>query len=98
LASLTVGTLLGVGTETKQRIDDAIAARAMELVEAKLTEFLAAFDIRAMVVKRIEALDVADVEKLLVMVISRHLKWINVFGALLGGVIGLGQVLLSLLI
>jgi hypothetical protein len=96
-ASLTVGALLGVGTESKQRIDDAIAARAMELVEAKLTEFLAAFDIRAMVVKRIDALDVADVEKLLVMVIARHLKWINVFGALLGGVIGLGQVLLSLL-
>ena len=48
-----------------------------------------------MVVDKINQLDVAQVESLLMMVIARHLKWINVFGALLGALIGLSQSLVS---
>ena len=51
-----------------------------------------------MVVDRINRLDVARVEQLLMIVIQRHLKWINVFGAMLGALIGLSQSVLSQLL
>jgi hypothetical protein len=95
-AGLTIGELLGMGPDTKRRLDEALASRALELVEVQLGGMLAGFDVRSMVVRRIEGLDVADVEKLLLIVIARHLKWINVFGALLGALIGTGQVILGL--
>jgi uncharacterized membrane protein YheB (UPF0754 family) len=47
-------------------------------------------------VNKINALDVADVEKLILMVIAKQLKWINVFGAILGAIIGAIQILLKL--
>jgi uncharacterized membrane protein YheB (UPF0754 family) len=40
---------------------------------------------------------VKDVERLLLQVIASHLKWINVFGAILGFLIGLVQDILRLL-
>jgi uncharacterized membrane protein YheB (UPF0754 family) len=36
-----------------------------------------------------------NVEGLLLMVIERHLKWINIFGALLGSLIGFMQVIIN---
>ena len=50
-----------------------------------------------MVVEKINGLDVAQVEALLLMVIRRHLKWINIFGGILGAVIGFSQLILRLL-
>ena len=94
---VTLGELLGLVRETKDRLDRRLCAKAIELMASRLPEVLAGIDLNAMVVRRIDALDVADVEKLLMSVIARHLKWINVFGALLGGLIGLSQALLSLL-
>lgn len=94
---VTLGGLLGISAEAKDRLDRRLGAKAIDLMAARLPEVLAGFDLRGMVVRRIDSLDVADVEKLLMMVIARHLKWINVFGALLGGLIGLSQVLLRLL-
>lgn len=86
-----MGELLGISDEQKARLDDFLAERAGHLLEARLPEFVQGFDIRRMVVDRINKLDVAQVESLLMIVIAKHLKWINVFGALLGALIGLTQ-------
>ncbi len=91
----TVGEILGIPVATKARLDTLLADKALELLRSRLGDLLAGLDIRAMVVQRIDSLDVADVEKLLTMVIARHLKWINVFGAILGAVIGLAQAVLN---
>ena len=45
-----------------------------------------------MVVEKINGLEVEAVEGLLLRVIHRHLKWINVFGAILGFIIGMVQI------
>ena len=47
--------------------------------------------------RRSTRLDVKDVERLIRQVIATHLKWINVFGAILGFLIGLVQDLFRLL-
>ena len=45
-------------------------------------------------IDRIDRLEVRDVERMLMIVIARHLKWINLFGGLIGFLIGLSQLVL----
>ncbi len=92
-----IGELIGIDAAGKASVDEFLNERARDLLQARLPEFVQGFDIRRMVVDRINKLDVAQVESLLMIVIAKHLKWINVFGALLGAVIGLIQSVVSLL-
>ncbi len=89
---VTLRDLISLDTPTKERIDGKIAAGLIRMTASHLPSIVAALDIYGLVVNRINALDVADVETLLLMVISKHLKWINLFGALLGALIGGTQV------
>jgi len=54
---------------------------------------LEVMDIEKLVILRIDSLAIAEVESLLLEVIKKQLKWINIFGALLGAVLGGFQVL-----
>ena len=78
-----------------------ITRRLARLVQRGLLHvagtFVAHLDVHTVVVERINALDVERVEELLLGIIRRHLAWINVFGALLGALIGATQVLGRLL-
>lgn len=96
-AAVPLGRLLGIDGERKARLDSFLTDRLVGLVDAKLPEILRGIDVEDLVVRKIDALDVADVERLLMQVLARHLKWINVFGAVLGALIGAVQVLLGLL-
>ncbi|MFW5777140.1 MAG: DUF445 family protein, partial [Spirochaetota bacterium] len=88
--------LLPVSPEQKARIDRFLTARLQTLVSRRVPEVIAGLDVYTMVVEKIEALDMESVEQLLLMVIARHLKWINLFGALLGSLIGGVQVVIGL--
>lgn len=66
-------------------------------IKRRVPELLRGIDVHSMVVAKIDSLDVRDVEDLLLMVIARHLKWINLFGAVLGALIGGLQIALNLL-
>ena len=83
--------------EHKKESDRRLAELVTETIESFLPRALETFNLRQMVVQRINSLDVQDVERLLMQVIARHLKWINVFGAVLGGFIGAMQLFLRLL-
>ena len=96
-ASMPVGDLLRIDEERKQKLDAFLLARTVELIDAKLPEILRGVDVEQLVVEKIDGLDVKDVERLLLQVIATHLKWIDVFGAILGFVIGLFQDILRLL-
>lgn len=95
--SRPLGAVLGIDAERKAGLDAFLLARLLELVDAKLPEILRGLDVEQLVVEKIDALDVRDVERLILQVIATHLKWINVFGAILGFAIGLLQDLLRLL-
>lgn len=91
-------TYLPLDESQKRRIDGLLADRLQGQIARRVPELLAGLDVHGMVVRKIDALDVESVEQLLLMVIARHLKWINLFGALLGALIGGIQVVLSRLI
>ena len=96
-AEAPLGGLLGVDERKKAGLDAFLTDRLVALVDAKLPEILRGVDVEDLVVRKIDALDVSDVERLLMQVLAPHLKWINVFGAILGALIGLVQVALGLL-
>lgn len=91
-----LGHLLPVSDEQKARIDRFLTVRLQALVSRRVPEVISGLDVYTMVVDKIEALDMESVEQLLLMVIARHLKWINLFGALLGSLIGGAQVVIGL--
>ncbi|MCX7030133.1 MAG: DUF445 family protein [Spirochaetes bacterium] len=95
-AEVPLGRLLGVDERLKAGLDSFLTGRLVALIDAKLPEILRGVDVEDLVVRKIDALDVRDVERLLMQVLASHLKWINVFGAILGAVIGFAQVLIGL--
>ena len=93
-AEVTFAELLAVDDSAKAALDDAVAARAERLLVEKVPAMVAALDVERLVIDRIDRLEVRDVERILLTVIARHLKWINLFGALIGSLIGLSQLAL----
>ncbi|MBN1696603.1 MAG: DUF445 family protein [Spirochaetales bacterium] len=85
--------ILDLDAETKAALDRFIFDNLIGLLDEKLPDLLSSLDIKTIVVNKIDALDVSEVEKLILMVIAKQLKWINVFGAILGALIGMIQII-----
>ena len=96
-AATPLGEVLRIDAGRKERLDAFLLSKLVQLVDAKLPEILRGIDVEQLVVQKIEGLDVRDVERLLLQVIASHLKWIDVFGAILGFLIGLFQDIFRLL-
>ena len=92
----TLGLLLPVLRKRRASIARALTPRVLKPAERIVPTLVRHLDLHALVAGRIDSLEVADVEELLMSVLRRHLKWINVFGALIGALIGGAQVVLSL--
>jgi len=92
----TLGTLLPVLRRRPGLLSREITDRGVPLLAAAAPRFVAHLDVRRVVVDRINALDVEQVEGILLGIIKRHLRWINGFGALLGALIGATQLLMRI--
>lgn len=91
--TMSVRELTGVTEEAKLRLDRSLSAMAEKALAERINDIVDSLDFHSMVVSKINGLAVEDVEGLLMRVIHRHLKWINVFGAILGFLIGMMQIL-----
>jgi uncharacterized membrane protein YheB (UPF0754 family) len=60
----------------------------------RLEPVLETLNIRKLVMDRINDLNIEEVERILLIIIEKHLAWINIFGAILGAFIGGLQLLL----
>jgi hypothetical protein len=72
-------------------LEDLITERLFAVADSQLEKILGAVDIRAMVRDRINRLDMIRVERIILDVMANQLKWIDIFGAILGFFIGLFQ-------
>jgi uncharacterized membrane protein YheB (UPF0754 family) len=97
-ADMTVGEFFLIDEEKKRRVDDAILEKLFSLVDSQAEPVLKTIDIRAMVTARIDSLDMLRVERIVLDVVADQLKWINIFGAILGAAIGGAEVLVSVLV
>lgn len=93
---LPVSTLFPASRALKEGIDRHATGLLVSFAHEKLPQALAGVDIEGLVVKRIDSLEMDRVERIVLDVLSGQLKWINVFGAILGALIGGFQVAISL--
>jgi uncharacterized membrane protein YheB (UPF0754 family) len=93
----TVRRLLHVDSSLDAKAGAFLARQLVRIVEERLPALIEGFDVQQMVEEKINNLDVVQVEQLLLMVIAKQLKWINIFGGILGALIGMVQLLLRLI-
>ena len=96
-AQRTLGDIVPTLRRRRAVVGRWAAEHGQQALESLTTSFLGQLDIHRVVVDRVDDLDIEQVEGLLLGIIRRHLKWINVFGALLGALIGGVQVALRFL-
>lgn len=86
--SATLEEVLALPPGVPAQLDGALTRQAIRFLGERLPAVMETIDVQALVVAKINALDAGDVERLLLAVMERHLKWIKLFGALLGAAIG----------
>jgi uncharacterized membrane protein YheB (UPF0754 family) len=93
-----LGALLSIDSDEKAKLDQLLCSRLLRLIDEEIEGALSSINVRDMVSRRINDLDMERVERIVLDVMANQLKWINIFGAILGFLIGGFQVLMNLLI
>lgn len=94
----SLDSLFSLGPEKKDALDAWIGDQILRLAEQQTAAALGAINVRGMVAARINSLEMIRVERIVLDVMANQLKWIDIFGALLGFLIGLSQSLVSWLL
>jgi len=97
LEGKTIGEVLALGDKEKKKIAGLIASGVASALSSQAERLVEALDIQSMVVEKINGLDMADVERIILHVVNDELAWITILGGILGALIGVVQSLLSLL-
>jgi len=82
----------------RERINAALYRLVLGVIDTQVPSILESVDVNTLVVQKINSLDIEKVEELILIVIRTHLRWIILFGALLGFSIGAVQVVLTKLL
>ena len=77
-----------------EELNTGVYLQVSELLSREVPPLLAALNVRQMVEDKVNTLDLLQVEDLLLGVMKEQFAYINLFGALLGFLIGLGNLLL----
>jgi uncharacterized membrane-anchored protein YjiN (DUF445 family) len=84
-------TLFAPDSGKKDHFDAYVRDKALGMVEEQGAAMLRTLDIKTLVSGRIDSLDMLQVEYIVLNVMANQLWWINIFGAILGALIGLFQ-------
>lgn len=95
--SLALSDFVQLSDDIEYRIDDYLTERLLKFLHDQIPILTGILDVEQLVTERINAFDTVQVERMVLDVTGRHLKWINYFGAALGAIIGLIQVALYLM-
>ena len=90
-----IGTLLELGEDDKKKLDVFLFEKLMTAADGQIESILASINIKTLVSERIDSLDMLRVERIILDVMSDQFKWIDIFGGILGFLIGLFQALFS---
>ena len=94
----TIGALLDMGTGNKKKLDDYLFEKLMAAADGQIENILASINVKTLVSERIDSLDMLRVERIILDVMADQFKWIDIFGGILGFLIGLFQSVFSWLI
>jgi uncharacterized membrane protein YheB (UPF0754 family) len=88
---LTLFDSFAADSRKKDRFDASLRDKLLGLAEEQSAAMLRTLNIKTLVSDRIDSLDMAQVEHIVLDVMANQLWWINIFGAILGALIGLFQ-------
>jgi uncharacterized membrane protein YheB (UPF0754 family) len=71
--------------------EERTKAKIINALDGQIENILISIDIKTLVSNRIDSLDMERVERIILDVMADQFKWINIFGGLLGFLIGLFQ-------
>ena len=94
----SVGDILALDIKEKEKLDDFLFNQLRTVIDSQIETILASIDIKNMVKERIDSLDMIRVERIILDVMADQFKWIDIFGGILGFIIGLFQVLIITLL
>jgi uncharacterized membrane protein YheB (UPF0754 family) len=94
-ADASLEKILNLDTEKKARLDTFLAEKILSTANDQIDSLLKTINIRTLVSDRIDTLDMLRVERIVLDVMAGQLKWIDLFGGILGALIGGVQVLLA---
>jgi uncharacterized membrane protein YheB (UPF0754 family) len=92
----SLAALLDIGSGDKKKLDDFIFDKLMTAADGRIESILASIDVKSLVSERIDSLDMLRVERIVLDVMSDQFKWVEIFGGILGFLIGMFQSALSL--
>jgi uncharacterized membrane protein YheB (UPF0754 family) len=81
-------------SEVRRELEDGLHAQLMQMLVREVPPLVDSLDVRRMVEDKVNSLDILKVEDLLLGIMQEQFKYINLFGALLGALIGLVNLLL----
>jgi uncharacterized membrane protein YheB (UPF0754 family) len=87
----TLGDMLGMTAERRNGVCAFVSDELISLLCVKVGEIIKTVDVERTVVEKIDSLDMKTVEKIVLDVMKEEFAWINILGAVLGGLIGLIQ-------
>jgi len=90
-----IDSLLNISAEEKTKLDDFLADKLTGAVDGKIEYILSSINIKSLVSDRIDSLDMIRVERIILDVMSNQLKYVELFGGVLGFLLGLFQAGLS---
>jgi uncharacterized membrane protein YheB (UPF0754 family) len=96
--SKNLAALFNISAEDKQKLDEYFFEKLMSAADKQIENVLVTINIKALVADRIDNLEMLRVERIILDVMADQLKWIDIFGAILGFLIGLFQSGFSLLL
>jgi uncharacterized membrane protein YheB (UPF0754 family) len=76
--------------------DEKVKKKIVNVVDGQVENILTSIDVKNVVAKRINSLDMLRVERIILDVMNDQFKWVEIFGGVLGFLIGLFQSLFSL--
>jgi len=86
-----LAALFDISMEDKKKLDDFLFQKLTDTADRQIESVLNSINIKTLVSERIDSLDMLRVERIILDVMADQFKWINIFGAILGFLIGLFQ-------
>ena len=92
--AISLNELIPLTESITQRIDRYATDKAVAFITAQLPSISGIVNVEELIANRIKDAEVAEVERMILQVSGKHLKWINWLGAMLGALIGCLQLAL----
>ncbi len=84
---------ISLKSQSIDKISNYISQQIIHLISKDITHVVEAVNLKKVVVDKINLFPLERLEELLQSIIRKHLKWINIFGAILGLIIGSLQII-----